>query len=259
MQQNPDKHTVAKLMLNSMWGKFGQRTNKTQVREFTRAQDMHTFLGSGKYDVRYVSPLTADRVEVHFKLHEEMEDVSPNLNIFVACFSTCWALLRLYEALETLQERVLYFDTDSVIFYKDQNQPSLELGNYLGDFKDELAPDESIVEFCSGGPKNYGYHTTNGTTVCEVRGFSLNWEGTAQLNYEILRQNVVDEVIQPEPDPRTTRVTESTKIVRQPKTYTLTTQVGHKEYRSVFNKRVLFPDTFTSYPYGYTRAGQTTE
>ena len=116
MQHNPGKRTVAKLMLNSMWGKFGQRTNKTQVREFTRAQDMHTFLGSGKYDVRYVSPLTADRVEVHFKLHEEMEDVSPNLNIFVACFTTCWARLRLYEAFETLQERVLYFDTDSVIF-----------------------------------------------------------------------------------------------------------------------------------------------
>ena len=117
------------------------------MREFTRAQDMHTFLGSGKYDVRYFSPLTADRVEMHFKLHDQMEDVSPNLNIFVAWFTTCWARLRLYEALKTLQERVLYFDTDSVIFYQDLNRSLLELGNYLGDFKDELALANPLLNF----------------------------------------------------------------------------------------------------------------
>ena len=33
IQKNPGLPTLAKMMLNSMWGKFGQRTNKTQVKE----------------------------------------------------------------------------------------------------------------------------------------------------------------------------------------------------------------------------------
>ena len=251
INHNPGKRTVAKLMLNSMWGKFGQRTDRTQLREFTRAQEMHEFLASAKYDIRYVSPITAERVEVHHKLRDHMEDVSPNLNIFVACFTTCWARLRLYEALDLLQDRVLYFDTDSIIFWADPHKPSPSLGNYLGDFKNELDPGEYITEFCSGGPKNYGYRTSNGTTVCKVRGFSLNCEGSAQLNYELMKQNIIAEVQDPEPKPRTTRVTESTKIVRLPKTYTLTTQARYKDYRLVFNKRVLDISDFKSYPYGY--------
>ena len=35
IQKNPGLRTLAKMMLNSMWGKFGQKPNKTQVREFT--------------------------------------------------------------------------------------------------------------------------------------------------------------------------------------------------------------------------------
>ena len=69
---------------------------------------MHTFLDSHGNDIRYVSPLTEERVEVHFKKEHEDRGVSPNLNIFVVAFTTCWARLSLYKALELLDERVLY-------------------------------------------------------------------------------------------------------------------------------------------------------
>ena len=36
--------------------------------------------------------------------------------------------------------------------------PEPPLGDYLGDFKDELPPDDYIVEFASGGPKRYKTH-----------------------------------------------------------------------------------------------------
>ena len=259
---NGGKRAVAKLMLNSMWGKFGQRTDKTQVIEFTQAQDLQNFLASGKYNIRYVSPLTEDRVEVHYKLHDEMIDVSPNLNIFIACFTTCQARLKLYEALEFLKDRVLYFDTDSVVFVQCPGQDP-PLGNYLGEFKNELKTaderhpeDEYITEFCSGGPKNYGYCTSWGNVVCKVRGFSLNVEGSRQLNYEIMKRNVRLEIEEPEDEARTTCVRESTKIVRHHHPYSLTTEPRHKDYRLVFNKRVLpwgdsTLDKYTSFPYGY--------
>lgn len=83
----------------------------------------------------------------------------PNLNIFVAAFTTCHARLRLYQALDHLEERVLYFDTNSVIYVQHPDDQPLHppRGAYLGDFKDELDAGDHIIEFCSGGPKNYGY------------------------------------------------------------------------------------------------------
>ena len=34
IRKNTGKRALAKLMMNSMWGKFGQQTNNTQVKEF---------------------------------------------------------------------------------------------------------------------------------------------------------------------------------------------------------------------------------
>ena len=131
-------------MLNSMWGKFGQKPNKTQVKEFDDPVKVHEFHDSDKYDIRYVSVLTEQRVEIHYKHQLQDDPVSPNLNIFIACFTTRWARLKLYEQLNAPKERVLYFDTDSVIF-KASGEDKPELGEYLGDFKNELSEGDIIT------------------------------------------------------------------------------------------------------------------
>ncbi|XP_068734459.1 uncharacterized protein [Montipora capricornis] len=113
---NPGQRALAKLMLNSMWGKFGQQVNKLQVKEFIEPQAFCSFMDSDQRDVRYVSCIDEQRVEVHHREEALCENISPNLNIFLACFTTCWARLRLYEALELLNERVLYFDTDTITY-----------------------------------------------------------------------------------------------------------------------------------------------
>ena len=48
--------------------------------------------------------------------------------------------------------------------------PKPPLGDYLGDFKDQLLPDDYIVEFAPRGPKNYGYKTHKGEEDCQVQG-----------------------------------------------------------------------------------------
>ena len=117
--------------------------------------------------------------------------------------------LQLYEALELLGQRELYFDADSVVYLHVPDQPDPVLGDNLGDFKDELEGGDYIVEFCSSGPKNYWYQTRSRKTVCKVRGFSLNIEGIAQLNYQVLKENTLDEVLDPLPDPRRRRITQT--------------------------------------------------
>ena len=251
IKKNPGLRTLAKMMLNSMWGKFGQRLNKTQVQTFEDPQAFHRFLDTSTLDVRHVSVINEQLVEVHYQYQDEDIPVSPNLNIFVACFTTCWARLRLYAALEQLGERVLYYDTDSVIYWTDENQATPVLGDYLGEFTSELDPDDFIVEFVSGGPKNYGYQTQKGHVECKVRGFRLNSEGKTQLNYNIMRQNVLDEIQKPLLRPRQTQVVKSYQIVRDPQHYQLYTFPEYKRYQLVYEKRVVDPVTFQTYPYGY--------
>ena len=255
IEKNPGLRTLAKMMLNSMWGEFGQKPNKTQVKEFDDPIRFSQFHDSDKYDIRYLSVLTEQRVEIHYKLQQEDDPVSPNLNIFIACFTTCWARLKLYEALDQLQEWVLYFDTDSVIFKSLPGEKPPPLGDYLGDFKNELNEGDTIVEFDSGGPKNYGYQTRQGKQECKVRGISLNSEGSKQLNFPVLKQNVLDDIQEPLTEgARQTAVRKPYHIVRQAKDYSIQTEEQTKQYPLVYRKRVIDPRTFKTYPYGYQAA-----
>ena len=253
IRKNPGQRALAKLMLNSMWGKFGQQTNKTQVKEFIDPPDFWQFLDSSAHDVRWVSPVTEERIEIHYKMQHHCESDSPNLNIFVACFTTCHARLHLYRALDHLGPRVLYSDTDSVVFVQGPDDPPIQppLGDFLGDFTDELDPGDHITEFCSGGPKNYGYMTACGKTECKFRGFSLNAEGQAQLNYQVLKQNTLDELRAPQDQPRVTPVVQTHSVHRDAKQYQLSTRSRTKDYKLVYNKRILDPRTFYTFPYGY--------
>ena len=100
--KNDGLRAVAKIMLNNMWGKFGQNVNKTQIQEFDNPIEFHQFLDQDSIEVQQVSVVSEKVVEVYYKHSEHDIPVDPNLNIFVAAFTTCWARLHLYEALEML-------------------------------------------------------------------------------------------------------------------------------------------------------------
>ena len=123
----------------------------------------------------------------------------------------------------------------------------------------------NIVQFCSGGPKNYGYRTARNQLETKVRGFTLNREGLQQLHFLVMINNAQNEVLEPLEDGqvRTLQVRERTKIVRDSKTYTLYTMPRHKTYRLVTNKRIFppadHPDPFLTYPYGYNQIARLKE
>ena len=51
-----------------------------------------------------------------------------------------------------------------------------------------------ITEFVSGGTKNYGYVTKQVKTCFKVRRFTLNYRESQRLHYDIMEQNVSDEI-----------------------------------------------------------------
>ena len=126
-------------------------------------------------------------------------------DIFVAAFTTCHARLKLYESLDILQEQVLYYDTDSVVYKRRPDQPSITTGDFPGDMTNELDGDV-ITEFVSGGAKNYGYTTRQGKVVCRVRGFTLNGRGAAVLSFQTMKDNILAELENPVDHRRNTNV-----------------------------------------------------
>ena len=141
-----------------------------------------------------------------------------------------------------------------MIYWEDPDDPTQvnpSLGNYLGDFTDECDTGDYIVEFTSGGPKNYGYLTKNGKEVCKVKGLSLNAEGSRQMNYELLKEFVLDEIERPKKKPRMKQIMKSFQIVRDGKNYELYTEPGSKFYQLVYDKRVIDSITKKTWPFGF--------
>ena len=180
--KNPGRKATAILMLNSFWGKFGERINKPTTVTVQNPAHLFSLISDAALDISTLRLCTDDILEAVYTSVQDNAVKGTKTNIFVAAFTTCHARLKLYESLDTLREQVLYYDTDSVIYRWRPNQPSITTGDFLGDMTDELDGDV-ITEFVSGGAKNYGYTTRAGNVVCKVRGLTLNVRGSAILNF----------------------------------------------------------------------------
>lgn len=114
--KNPGRKMTAKLILNSFWGKFEERTNKCKVTQLAQAHEMFALLNSPLVDISALRILNTDLLEVSYKRISEDRDKDTKTNTFIAAFTTCQARLKLYQFLEQLGDRAFYYDTDSVIY-----------------------------------------------------------------------------------------------------------------------------------------------
>ena len=245
--KNPGRKAIAKLMLNSFWGKFGENLHKPITEVVHHAHQLFALVSNILIDIRQVRLSNEDTLEVVYANLKENQPDNGGINIFVAAFTTCHARLKLYSYLEQLQQRVLYFDTDSVIFTTKPEQPRIPLGDYLGEMTNEPDDNDVITEFTSAGPKNYSYKNRQGKVCCKVRGFTLNVRGAQQLNYDVMRQNLLDEIMQPLDQRRNVDVVNHNFFWRNPATKHLRVITRTKRYGLVFDKRVVDPTTFASF------------
>ena len=139
-------------------------------------------------------------VEVAFDKIDEDADRG-QIKIFIATFTTCWARLRLYHHLETVNLKSLYFDTDLVVTNGGPDNSRSYLGNFLGDMTDELDPGDGmrdhIVEFVSCGPKNCEYGTKREKTEVKVCELTLNVRGSEMLRFESRKFSLQAGVLDP--------------------------------------------------------------
>jgi hypothetical protein len=188
-EYNPGMYYVAKLCLNSLWGKFGQRPYFTSTQDTFGRDDFEEIVYSDKYLIHDVIIHPCGARSITYEKKRRYVMAPKHSNIAIAAFTTSHARLRLYQALEVLQDRVLYMDTDSVIFV-DRGDPGLVTGPLLGDLTDELDDDE-IIEFISAGPKCYGYETKKGKKEFKIKGFTLNVKTSKVLNFDTVKDIVL--------------------------------------------------------------------
>ncbi|XP_062621681.1 uncharacterized protein LOC134283252 [Saccostrea cucullata] len=179
IEKNPVRRTIAKLFLNCLWGKFAQRLLLPKVRYLDEVEELHQLLQNSTLNIKGVRLLVnkedsnEDKILVNFQDKQEFVEECPFGNVILACFTTAYARLHLYETLQPLEERGLYFDTDSIIYQHKEGAFNPTLGHSLGEWTDELDGDH-ITKFMSAGPKNYGFRTDKGTETLKCKGITLN-------------------------------------------------------------------------------------
>ena len=200
--KNPGLRSVAKLALNSFWGKFGQRLNS----EYT-STDLLFDTPDGRR--RFNKLMTDPKRVLSFMIfenalmlktkgsNEKPYQAISNTSIPVAVFTTCWARLHLYEQLERLGEQVIYYDTDSIIYMtggSEFKEAPIPKGSLLGEWTSELSEGEYITQVAVGGPKNYAYITNKSSKqVVKVKGHSLHSLSASHFNFETVKRAVLNQ------------------------------------------------------------------
>jgi hypothetical protein len=182
-----------------MWGKLREKSNRNQTKLISEPCELYKFLSTPGIEVMNLIFASDQVIWISWRIDDDMEQVSRlrHANDVVGSFVTAGERMHLYRYLERLQDKVLYCDTDSVIYIQPRNELALvETVDNFGAMTSELKPAEHISEYVGAGPKNYGYKTVISMTgecktVCKVRGLTLNY-GTSQLvNFDRIKDMIL--------------------------------------------------------------------
>ena len=159
-------------------------------------------------------------------------------NICVTTRPTDFVTLVMY-----LNEKVLYFDTDSII-YIDDGTKNVKTGDMLGDMTDEISG-KGITSFVSTGPESYSFKCGDNEQKSAIKGFTLNHENNNFLNHDSLSRIVKKQI-------RKITIVNENKITRKNR------EIGNKYCEKVFrfgyDKRVIRQvdeNCIETLPYGY--------
>jgi hypothetical protein len=248
IEHNPGLRSLAKLLLNCYWGKYAQRDNLTQCKYITDEYAFYKAMANSRKKLSDWHILNEDLVRLDYTYTHDFIPESQTTNIFLATFVTAHARLRLYGLLKRLGNRVLYYDTDSVLFVQRPGLWCPSIGDFLGDLTREVPHGRHIVQFVCCGPKNYGYMLDDGTCCIKIKGFTLNYVNSQKMQYNTLCDQLF--LWHFHGASSRIRLQNSSEITRNKNKATIYNKSVQKEYNVVYDKRIVL-DTFHTRPYGY--------
>jgi hypothetical protein len=115
IKYNAGMRALGKLVVVSFWGKFAQTSNHSKTEYITEPQEFFKLLGNNTLSVTDALLISEETLQVTYEKEDNFIETPGHQSIIVASFVTSYARLELYNILDKLNERVLYFDTGIII------------------------------------------------------------------------------------------------------------------------------------------------
>jgi len=232
-------------LLNSLWGKLAQRPNLSKTELVSDYATYWALLTDPKKVVTGEIKVNDIALLINWKWKEDHMDTHNNTSVAIASYVTAYARLELYNEMKKIEDseegRVLYFDTDFIIFKHRPHWYIPQLGDFLGQITDEVWGDyktegAKMITFASCGPKNYGYivKMPNGEikTKIKTKGIRLSENACKILNIDTVITSAKAYA------ENTTLTNQIPQIqFRSDKVHNMYTHVMEKEYKPVSTKR----------------------
>lgn len=255
IMKNPGLRFIAKLMLNSLWGKLAQRPNMPQTKIIQDYKDYFDLIEDEDKEIKGEYMVTDDTLLLNW-IHKDPTNANPgNTSIAVASYVTSYARMELYKYMEEAEQitpgGLLYFDTDSVFFKRKLNGPQIQFGDFLGDLTNEisdLGPGAKCGKFVSLGPKNYAFQVSfpDGTSKAVIKAKGIRLHSSA---LDIISIHKMIELANE-------YITGNTEILEIPQQqiisdhhHTVYTKQVDKQYRALSEKRRICGNG--TLPYGF--------
>ncbi|EFN85139.1 hypothetical protein EAI_03501, partial [Harpegnathos saltator] len=263
--RNPGLRSVAKLCLNSFWGKFGQRYNLPNIELVRTREHLLSLLTSPEHEIINILLVNDNVIYVTWRLRQEA--LVPSLMTNVVIYQVCRKVMRAANARFQAQNSTFSKNYRHTWYVStgDPNEYESHKGNFLKNTTDELesyGQDSYIETFISGGPKFYSYVvcTPQGRThdVCKVKGITLNFENSRYINFNSIKNLLIAEKIaenekddEKEKDRRKTSINLPFRAIRRTAFHDVVTRDETKSCMHVLLKRRFDNNTGHSLPYGY--------
>uniref|UniRef100_A0A914N3G3 DNA-directed DNA polymerase n=1 Tax=Meloidogyne incognita TaxID=6306 RepID=A0A914N3G3_MELIC len=262
MIPNKGKRALAKLAVNNLWGRFSLRNfGLSQCLITDNPAELGKFYDDKSIELISFDELTDETILISYIKKKEWVEEHDCSNVIISLWTTSAARLHLLKAMKKVVRSsgctLLYTDTDSIIYVHPEDQNPLQLGQHLGEFTDEY-PHHNILEFCSGGAKQYGLKlqkkmdsSAEYEYVLKVRGLTLNYDVVENQNLRY--QKFKEKVLNYAKFGSTEKINVIYPNFLRPsiKDGQITSYCLNKIYRPYVCKGIVCPSTFQILDFGY--------
>lgn len=206
---NEGLRSLAKLLLNSLWGKLGQ--NAYPIREWVQTVERERYLQlqfeKGYFEFISCIPKGDHLNHYCYRIKTDFNNLGSTA-VHIAAHVSTWGRVMLHrKVLRVHGQRALYCDTDSAIIYLRKQDTMPFVGNDLGDLTNEVPKilkdagksftgEAYIREAILVAPKTYALHiqTTCGVNYYKVvcKGFEPSYQNSKAFHFENFKKLVLD-------------------------------------------------------------------
>lgn len=164
------RNTICKLLLNSLYGRFGMSPiqfdykiftypEMTTMEYFNYTKDNHNILKFEGIDIEMIGKeIYNNRMNV--KTYQKIMEINTPLSIF----TTAYSRIHMHQFKLQYKDHLYYSDTDSLVL--DTYLPAMDVGNNIGQFKLEYDNIEGVFL----APKVYGLLDNHNNEIIKMKG-----------------------------------------------------------------------------------------